>query len=109
MNSENWSGKAFAFFSNKRCEAFPCHEVNNAEDFNCLFCYCPLYALDDKCGGYFSYLDNGTKDCSQCAMPHKKENYGLITRRLVDVCRMMQTRRKTVQSPGENTASPEGH
>ena len=46
----------FKFFQNKKCEYFPCHKTKNEEDFNCLFCYCPLYALGDKCGGNFKYI-----------------------------------------------------
>lgn len=29
------------FFENRECKYFPCHK--GLEDFNCLFCYCPLY------------------------------------------------------------------
>lgn len=39
----------YKFFQNKECEYFPCHKVKEAEDFNCLFCYCPLY-LKEECG-----------------------------------------------------------
>ena len=46
-----WEGKHYAFFCNKECEFFPCHQTKHPEKFNCLFCYCPLYALGDKCGG----------------------------------------------------------
>lgn len=46
----------YKFFQNKECEYFPCHKVKNTENFNCLFCYCPLYALGDKCGGNFKYI-----------------------------------------------------
>jgi len=82
LKKEDWYGKAFAFFRNEKCEAFPCHTVGDEDNFNCLFCYCPLYLLDNKCGGGFSYLKNGIKDCSKCTLPHKKENYGLITEKL---------------------------
>ena len=54
----------YKFFQNKECEYFPCHKVKNTENFNCLFCYCPLYALGDKCGGNFKYIEGGIKDCS---------------------------------------------
>ena len=43
----------YSFFSNKKCEYFPCHKVSDEiaeKDFNCLFCYCPLY-LKEKCPG----------------------------------------------------------
>lgn len=60
---------SYRHFSNKDCEFFPCHKVDNIEDFNCLFCYCPLY-FDDNCGGNYSILSNGIKDCSECLKPH---------------------------------------
>ena len=63
----------YKFFQNKKCEYFPCHKIKNIEDFNCLFCYCPLYSLKDKCGGNFEYLDSGIKDCTNCNLPHIKD------------------------------------
>ena len=74
-----WEGKHFSFFSNRECEYFPCHKGVDPEEFNCLFCYCPLYALGEDCGGGFRILENGVKDCSGCTLPHRKENYGKIT------------------------------
>ena len=41
----------YQFFQNRDCEFFPCHQGVRKEDFNCLFCYCPLYALGEDCGG----------------------------------------------------------
>lgn len=60
---------------NRQCEYFPCHKTDNPEEFNCLFCYCPLYALGDKCGGNFTYTETGIKDCSNCMIPHSKGAY----------------------------------
>ena len=37
-----WEGKQYSFFCHKECEFFPCHETKDPENFNCLFCYCPL-------------------------------------------------------------------
>ncbi|MBQ3185176.1 MAG: cysteine-rich small domain-containing protein [Firmicutes bacterium] len=68
----------YKFFNHKECECFPCHNVSNEDDFNCLFCYCPLYTLGDKCGGNFKYLENGIKDCSNCMVPHSKNAYDYI-------------------------------
>jgi len=65
----------YSFFSHKSCEFFPCHPGIDPDIFNCLFCYCPLYSLGDRCGGDFIYLSNGVKDCSGCLFPHRKENY----------------------------------
>ena len=53
MEKPYWEGKHYSYFSNKECEYFPCHKGADPENFNCLFCYCPLYALGDKCGGNF--------------------------------------------------------
>lgn len=72
------------FFQNKACPYFPCHD-SPAEGFNCLFCYCPLYALGKRCGGRFTYLDNGVKDCSQCDFPHRQENYDAVLCRYQDI------------------------
>lgn len=69
-NKENYK-----FFSHRECEFFPCHKVSDEESFNCLFCYCPLYALGKECGGNFTYTDNGIKDCSGCMVPHGKGAY----------------------------------
>ena len=50
------------FFQNRECKYFPCHKGIDEEEFSCLFCYCPLYALGDQCGGNFTYMENGIKD-----------------------------------------------
>ena len=65
----------YDFFQNKECEYFPCHEGMEESGFSCLFCYCPLYALGDKCGGNFTYTQQGIKDCTNCLVPHRRENY----------------------------------
>lgn len=69
---------SYKFFANKDCEYFPCHKGISPENFNCLFCYCPLYALGDRCGGNFKYSDKGIKDCTDCILPHKPQSYGYI-------------------------------
>ena len=71
---------SYRFFENRECQYFPCHK--GVEDFNCLFCYCPLYALGDKCGGHFRYTEGGIKDCSGCLRPHKRENYASIQKQM---------------------------
>ncbi|WKY46520.1 cysteine-rich small domain-containing protein [Eubacteriaceae bacterium ES3] len=72
----------FKFFQHKDCEFFPCHEIQSKETFNCLFCYCPLYALEDQCGGNFSYTKSGIKNCINCSFPHHKENYDAVLEKL---------------------------
>ena len=72
----------YKFNQNRSCEFFPCHKGLQEENFNCLFCYCPLYALGDKCGGNYTYLENGIKDCSNCLVPHRRENYDQIMEKM---------------------------
>lgn len=62
--------KASSFFTNRSCEYFPCHEGVDESEFNCMFCYCPLYTLGPECGGNFSYTERGRKNCKNCAIPH---------------------------------------
>ena len=76
---EDWEGKEYAFFCHRDCEYFPCHEGVEEEDFNCLFCYCPLYFLGSRCGGHFTYTKSGIKNCVGCTVPHERKNYGRIT------------------------------
>lgn len=75
----------YKFFNHKECEYFPCHKTNDPDNFNCLFCYCPLYALKDKCGGKFRYTDSGIKDCSKCTLPHRRDNYDYIIGKFQDI------------------------
>ncbi len=72
----------YDFFQNQECPYFPCHQNADPKTFNCLFCYCPLYALGDRCGGSFTYTKDGIKDCSGCLRPHRRENYGKILEKL---------------------------
>lgn len=67
---------SYQFFQNSECEYFPCHKISKdrENDFNCLFCYCPLHHLDD-CGGSFVILQNGWKDCTSCTKPHFEYDY----------------------------------
>ena len=69
---------SYCFFQNRECEYFLCHRVRDDSNFNCLFCYCPLYALGDKCGGNFSYTEKGIKDCSKCLIPHSEGGYDYV-------------------------------
>ena len=101
-----WYGKGYAFFSNTSCEYFPCHPVPAGTDFNCLFCYCPLYMLGPDCGGNFTYLENGCKDCSQCLRPHLRENYGEITQYYQRIQEAMVRRSGEFPPPRQN--QPDG-
>lgn len=69
----------YKHFQNKECEFFPCHKKIDKEDFNCLFCYCPLYLLKEDCGGNYKYDEaSKIKDCSDCLIPHSKDAYDYI-------------------------------
>ena len=74
-----------SFFQNRGCKSFPCHKGVDEADFNCLFCYCPLYALGDGCGGSFHYTEKGVKSCVDCAFPHRRENYGKLLARWPEI------------------------
>ena len=75
----------YKFFQNTKCEYFPCHKCGEPENFNCLFCYCPLYALGENCGGNFSYTEQGIKDCSGCLRPHRRDAFDSIMQKMGDV------------------------
>ena len=69
---------SYRFFQNTACKYFPCHQ--GQEEINCLFCYCPLYAMN-PCPGNCTYLEhNGKriKECTNCTFPHEPENYDLM-------------------------------
>ncbi len=71
-----------SFFTNGACPYFPCHEGVDPERFNCLFCYCPLYALGPRCGGAFTYTERGVKDCSACTRLHDGDGGAAVVREL---------------------------
>lgn len=66
------------FFENVNCEYYPCHEATR---INCLFCFCPLYHMQD-CGGSYHLLDNGIKDCSGCISTHEEAGYDFVIEKL---------------------------
>ena len=80
----------FSFFQNKECEFFPCHPDIPEDVFNCLFCYCPLYALGRKCGGSCSYTQDGVKDCQHCTFPHWKDHYSFVIDRYADIQKVVR-------------------
>ena len=87
----------YAYFQNTACPYFPCHAKANREFFNCLFCYCPLYALGEDCGGNFTYY-KGVKDCTDCLIPHSRNAYDYITSRFGELVVLAQEK-KPVDSP----------
>lgn len=83
---------SYKFFQNKACEYFPCHQGADPERFNCLFCFCPLYALGEKCGGNYRYTEDGIKDCSGCRVPHVPENYDRICSRFAEIAELCRNK-----------------
>lgn len=82
----------YDFFQHRQCEYFPCHKNADPDRFSCLFCYCPLYALGDRCGGNFTYTQDGIKDCSACLKPHCRENYQRIMEEMSQVLEIVKKR-----------------
>lgn len=80
---------SYKFFSNKSCQFFPCHKVSDESKFNCLFCYCPLYALGKDCGGNFK-IKYGVKDCSECLIPHSVNGYDYIMEKWPEISALAQ-------------------
>ena len=89
----------YDFFQNRECEYFPCHKGINAERFNCLFCFCPLYVLADRCGGNYKYTDSGIKDCSDCLRPHLRENYDSICSGMQAVMELAKKKDISLENP----------
>ena len=81
------------FYQNKGCKYFPCHDLKESDLskalFNCMFCYCPLYALGKDCGGNYKIIKSKEgkliKDCSDCVLPHRPEMYEYINQKLSEL------------------------
>ena len=69
-----------SYFLNKECEYYPCHDLSE-EKFSCMFCYCPLYDMED-CGGTYTYTKKGAKNCKDCTFPHDRDNYTAVIKKL---------------------------
>ena len=78
------------FFQNRSCEYFPCHRGVPEEEFSCLFCYCPLYALGRQCGGGFEYTKDGVKSCMNCTFPHWPANYARVLERYGEIMEVVR-------------------
>ncbi|MFO0754283.1 MAG: cysteine-rich small domain-containing protein [Thermodesulfovibrionales bacterium] len=74
------------FFSNHTCKYFPCHETDSKQ-FNCIFCYCPMYFVPNCLGRprFITSNNKMVKDCSACDYPHRPENYRKVISYLIDV------------------------
>lgn len=70
------------YFENRDCQYYPCHK--GIEEMNCLFCFCPLYKMDD-CPGNPEYIERDgrkLKKCTGCTFPHRAENYESVLQHL---------------------------
>ena len=81
------------------CQYFPCHRDADPDDFNCLFCYCPLYALGEACGGNFRYTADGIKDCSACLLPHQDSGYARILEGCQRIAALLRDKRRREELP----------
>ena len=77
-----------SFLQNRACAYFPCHALVDEETFNCLFCYCPLYALGEHCGGNFTYTKKGIKNCTGCLLPHSEGGYEYVLSKFPEVAQL---------------------
>ena len=78
---------SFKYFENRDCKYFPCHKMD-IQDFNCLFCFCPLYFA--ICPGTPRYKESKGlmfKSCTHCDFPHRPENYKEIMDCLLSLLR----------------------
>lgn len=83
----------YSFFQHRDCEFFPCHKTDKPGNFNCLFCYCPLYTLGSACGGSCTWLPNGIKDCSDCLVPHGRKSYSYVTSKFSELSKLASENR----------------
>ena len=71
------------YFENVACPYYPCHKFPDTEGpihMNCLFCFCPLYHMEN-CPGNPTYKEkNGKiiKVCTNCTFPHIRDNYEIV-------------------------------
>ena len=70
---------SFKTFANKACKYYPCHHITYG-DMNCLFCFCPLFHMEN-CGGNYTIGKCG-KDCSACTLPHGSDGYDIVIAKL---------------------------
>ena len=66
------------YFENRACKSYPCHE--GSDHINCLFCFCPLYHLQNCPGEYEMKEKDGKliKSCMNCRFPHEADNYDKV-------------------------------
>ncbi len=97
----------YPYFANTACAYFPCHEGADPDNFNCLFCFCPLYTLGEACGGDFSYTAKGVKDCTKCLVPHRRNEGTKAVYAKFPLLKEMAARKAPELDASESEASEE--
>jgi len=77
-NADRYLDQSHRFFINRDCKYYPCHE--GIKDINCLFCYCPMYGIENCPGNPKKIEREGKiiKKCTYCTFPHRAGNYDII-------------------------------
>ncbi|GAU09551.1 cysteine-rich small domain-containing protein [Desulfoplanes formicivorans] len=97
------------FCQNLNCPFFPCHQGADPQTFNCKHCYCPLYFIYwDNCGGNFTMLENGIKDCSGCLVPHACGGHEYVVGKLMEYFEQVRGQKGTRQTGEKETVSGDG-
>jgi len=83
------------YCQNLNCPYFPCHKGADPATFNCKHCYCPLYFIYwENCGGNFTMLTSGIKDCSKCLLPHSPGGHQYVVGKLKEYLGEMKKEKK---------------
>jgi Zn-finger protein len=72
----------------KDCNYYPCHDGIIEEEYQCEFCFCPIYPCNiEKTGGKIISGRDGSQiwDCSDCIIVHEKENFNKIKKGLHNI------------------------
>ncbi len=59
MEKPYWEGKDILISAIRNVNFCHCHKNADPDDFNCLFCYCPLYALGGEMRWEFPVYGKG--------------------------------------------------
>lgn len=98
----------YPFITHRECPYFPCHDDIDPDDFNCLFCYCPLYALGSACKGRYRINKKGVKDCTGCSLPHRGDaGTKMVKKRFPELQKLTQERMVEQRAEGQRTEPSE--